>query len=186
MGLEIGPAVSRQAPSEQQWAATWPVGEKQPPQGRGRETRTGMLESWAGQKTQGPQGTGKSCWVKHHLPSDRHTPKDLESTGWVASSHPRRKNTNKSEHTAVHTDTSSEERCLITEMCRHGDPATHPPGAHMHRRAHTYRWTSLCLNACHSPPGLAHHQSSNWQGPPGAQTRCHLLSQAWQDRKSVV
>lgn len=26
MGLEIGPAVSRQAPPEQQWAATWPVG----------------------------------------------------------------------------------------------------------------------------------------------------------------
>lgn len=78
-----------------------------------------MLESWAGQKRQGPQGTRKSCWVKHHLPSDRHTLKDLKSTGWVASSHPQRKNTNKSEHTAVHTDTSSEEHCLITEMCRH-------------------------------------------------------------------
>lgn len=137
-----------------------------------------MLESWAGQKTQGPQGTRKSCWVKHHLPSDRHTLKDLMSTGWEASSHPQRKNTNKSEHAAVHTDTSSEEHRLTTEMRRHGDPATRPPGTHMHRRA--YRRPQLCLSACHSPPGLAHHHSSNWQGPPGAQTRCHLLSQAWQ------
>lgn len=76
-----------------------------------------MLESWTGQETQGPQGTRKSCWVKHHLPSERHILKDLESTGLVASSHPQRKNMNKSEYTAVHTDTSSEEHCLITQRC---------------------------------------------------------------------
>lgn len=126
-------------------------GEKQPPQGRGREIGTGMLESWAGQETQGPQGTRKSCWVKHHLPSDRHTLKDLESTGLVASSHPQRKNTNKSEHRAVHRHKLRGALLNHTEMCRHGDPATCPPGTHLHRRAHTHT-VDLTMPECLSLP----------------------------------
>lgn len=73
-----------------------------------RETGTGMLESWAGQKEAGTSGDQEVLLGKHHLPSDRHTLKDLKSTGWVASSAHPEKDTVSQKHTAVHTDTSSE------------------------------------------------------------------------------
>ena len=79
---------------------------------------------------------------------------------------PRGKNTSK-QHTTMHTETYSE------------DP--HPPQmCNLHRRAHTYRHISLCLAACHSPPALAHYQSSSQQSPPGAHACCHLLAQTFQ------
>lgn len=147
-------------------------------------------ESWReGRRLRSPRGPGSPAGVKYQLPLDRHT---LEDPGecLVGGQHTypeKRTHTSQSTQQCTHTHMLRGPPGNCIEMCRNGSSATRRPGTHVHHvRTHTGIHTSLCLTACPSPPALAHYQSSNQQGLPGAHARCHLLTQTWQGPASMT
>lgn len=173
MGLEIGLVVSPQAPPEQQWAPTQPVGEKQFPQGRGRDRdRNPGKRAELGRAEDSGASGGQEILLGKISPAIRPAhpqgPWRVPDSGQLTYPEKRKRiSQGTPQCTQRHAQRTTGNH---TEMCGHSDPATRPPGTRVYRCAHTHTCASLCLTACHSPPALAHYQSSSWQGPPGAHT----------------
>lgn len=163
MGLEVRLVVSPQAPPEQHPHSQWEGSNFLKSEGG---TGTGIPER--GQKTQGPQGARKSCWLKMS-PAIRpaHPQGPWRAPGHGQLTHPeKRKRISRGtpQCTQRHAQRTTGNH---TDMCRHSDPATRPPGTHVYRCAQVCLTVPDCLSR---PPALALYQSSNWQDPPGAHT----------------